>query len=84
MVDSPLLPKICRLNANGDLLDIEKLLLSEFKRTNPLLIEQHRTMDDWDYLTLGQAEYKIHILPSNRALVEIGIKHPGNKSPACS
>ena len=26
----------------------------EFKRTNPLLVEQSRPMDDWDYLTLGQ------------------------------
>ncbi|MDB5109988.1 MAG: hypothetical protein JWR67_1102 [Mucilaginibacter sp.] len=54
MVDSPLLPKICRLKARGDLLEIEKQLLQEFKRTNPLLIDQQRPMDDWDYLTLGQ------------------------------
>jgi hypothetical protein len=54
MVDSPLLPKICRLKAKGDLFEVEQSLLQEFKRTNPLLIEQHRLMDDWDYLTLGQ------------------------------
>ncbi len=53
-VDYPLIPKICRLKAKGDLLQTESLLLQEFKRTNPLLIEQHRPMDDWDYLTLGQ------------------------------
>jgi hypothetical protein len=53
-VDYPLIPKICRLKAKGDLFEIEKLLLEEFKRTNPLLIEQHRPMDDWDFLTLGQ------------------------------
>lgn len=53
-IDYPLIPKICRLNAKGDLLATENLLLQEFKRTNPLLIEQHRPMDDWDYLTLGQ------------------------------
>lgn len=53
-VDHPLIPKICRLKAKGELLDIENLLLHEFKRTNPLLIEAHRPMDDWDYLTLGQ------------------------------
>jgi hypothetical protein len=52
--DHPLLSKICRLKARGDLLQTERLLLQEFKRTNPLLIEQHRPMDDWDYLTLGQ------------------------------
>lgn len=53
-IDYPLIPKICRLKAKGDLLTIENLLLQEFKRTNPLLVEQHRPMDDWDYLTLGQ------------------------------
>ena len=52
--DYPLIPKICRLKARGDLILVERLLLQEFKRTNPLLIEQHRPMDDWDYLTLGQ------------------------------
>lgn len=53
-IDYPLIPKICRLKAKGDLFETEKLLLEEFKRTNPLLIEQHRPMDDWDFLTLGQ------------------------------
>jgi hypothetical protein len=53
-VDYPLIPKLCRLKAKGDLLETERLLLQEFKRTNPLLIEGHRPMDDWDYLTLGQ------------------------------
>jgi len=53
-IDYPLIPKICRLQAKGDLFKTEKLLLEEFKRTNPLLIEQQRPMDDWDYLTLGQ------------------------------
>jgi hypothetical protein len=54
VIDSPLLPKICRLKPRGDILEIEQKLLLEFKRTNPLLIEQLRAMDDWDYLTLGQ------------------------------
>jgi hypothetical protein len=53
-IDYPLIPKICRLKAKGDLFETERLLLEEFKRTNPLLIEQHRPMDDWDFLTLGQ------------------------------
>ena len=52
--DFPLIPKICRLKAKGDLLDIEKKMLHEFKRSNPLLIQPHGAMDDWDYLTLGQ------------------------------
>lgn len=53
-IDFPLLPKICRLNARGDLLQVERLMLQEFKRTNPLLIREHTPLDDWDYLTLGQ------------------------------
>lgn len=53
-VDSPLVPKICRLKVKGDLLGVERDILKEFKRTNPLLIEQQQPMDDWDYLTLGQ------------------------------
>ncbi len=52
--DYPLIPKIRRLQAKGDLLQIEWLLLEEFKRANPLLIREHMPMDDWDYLTLGQ------------------------------
>lgn len=52
--DRPLIPKISRLVPKSDLLEIEKLLLQEFKRTNPLLLEGHHTYDDWDYLTLGQ------------------------------
>jgi len=52
--DYPLVPKLARLDPRGDLLQIEKEMLQEFKRTNPLLIEMQRPMDDWDYLTLGQ------------------------------
>jgi hypothetical protein len=52
--DYPLISKISRLKPKGDLIAIEQLLLKEFKRTNPLLIETHRPYDDWDYLTLGQ------------------------------
>jgi hypothetical protein len=52
--DYPLIPKICRLKAKEDLLQAEKQLLDEFKRSNPLLIQSQGAMDDWDYLTLGQ------------------------------
>jgi hypothetical protein len=52
--DHPLIPKISRLQPKGPLLETEKLLLEEFKRTNPLLIEGYQSYDDWDYLTLGQ------------------------------
>jgi hypothetical protein len=53
-IDYPLLPKICRLKARGELLQVEQYMLQEFKRTNPLLIKEHTPLDDWDYLTLGQ------------------------------
>lgn len=52
--DHPLLPKICRLQVKDDLLNVESAIFQEFKRTNLLLIEYQRVMDDWDYLTLGQ------------------------------
>jgi hypothetical protein len=52
--DKPLIPKIARLKPKGDLMETERLLLNEFKRTNPLLLDSHRPFDDWDYLTLGQ------------------------------
>jgi hypothetical protein len=54
LADYPLMPKLCRLKAKGDILETERVLLQEFKRSNPLLIDQPRPMDDWDYLTLGQ------------------------------
>jgi hypothetical protein len=52
--DYPLIPKICRLKPKGDLLQVEKILLKEFKRSNPLLVQQQSPLNDWDYLTLGQ------------------------------
>lgn len=52
--DQPLIPKISRLQPKGEFLEIERLLLDEFKRTNPLLLDTATKYDDWDYLTLGQ------------------------------
>jgi hypothetical protein len=52
--DYPLVPKICRLKAKKDFLQAEQQILDEFKRSNPLLVQQHGALDDWDYLTLGQ------------------------------
>jgi hypothetical protein len=52
--DFPLIPKLCRLKAKEDILEAEKKMLHEFKRSNPLLIQPHGVLDDWDYLTLGQ------------------------------
>ena len=54
VTDLPLIPKLVRLKPKGDLIVIEKVLLTEFKRSNPLLIDAHKPLDDWDYLTLGQ------------------------------
>jgi hypothetical protein len=34
--DYPLMPKICRLKSKEDLLQTEKQILEEFKRSNPL------------------------------------------------
>jgi hypothetical protein len=53
-VDYPLIPKLGRLKARGELLQVEQYMLQEFKRTNPLLVKEHTPSDDWDYLTLGQ------------------------------
>jgi hypothetical protein len=52
--DFPLIPKLCRLQAKEGILEAEQKILREFKRSNPLLIQPHGVMDDWDYLTLGQ------------------------------
>lgn len=52
--DYPLIPKICRLKPKGDLFQVERSLLREFKRSNPLLVQQQSPLNDWDYLTLGQ------------------------------
>jgi len=54
VVDSPLKPKILRLDPKTDLLATERLIFDEFKRTNPLLIDPFRAVDEWDFLTLGQ------------------------------
>jgi len=54
ITDLPLIPKIARLQPKGDLMETERVLLKEFKRTNPLLLDTQRPFDDWDYLALGQ------------------------------
>ncbi|WP_407430384.1 FRG domain-containing protein [Arcticibacter sp.] len=52
--DLPLVPKIARLKPHGDLFDVERRLVEEFKRINPLLLDKTGALNDWDYLTLGQ------------------------------
>jgi hypothetical protein len=47
--DRPLIPKISRLKPKGEFLETERLLLDEFKRTNPLLLDTAAKYDDWDY-----------------------------------
>lgn len=54
VVDSPLKPKILRLIPKDDLLVTERQLFHEFKRTNPLLIDPFRAINEWDFLTIGQ------------------------------
>lgn len=48
-----LLPKLARLNLRGEILNIEKLILDEFRRTSRPLSE-FRPGDDWDLLALAQ------------------------------
>jgi FRG domain len=83
-VDSPLMPKLSRLNAKGDLLQVERILLQEFKRSNPLLIGEHHPMNDWDYLSLGQ-HYGLptRLLDwSNNALTALWFAATDNSLPA--
>ena len=52
--DLPLLPEYARLKARGDSsLNVEKLMLAEFERTNPSLIE-FPTRNTWDRMALAQ------------------------------
>jgi hypothetical protein len=52
--DLPLIPKIARLRPHGDLFEVERKLVEEFKRINPLLLDKTGALNDWDYLTIGQ------------------------------
>lgn len=51
--DLPLLPKLARLDLRGEILNIEKLIIDEFRRTSRPLSE-FRPGDDWDLLALAQ------------------------------
>ena len=51
--DLPLLPKLARLDLRGKILNIEKLIIDEFRRTSRPLSE-FRPGDDWDLLALAQ------------------------------
>jgi hypothetical protein len=51
--DKQLLPKLARLNLNGEIKSIEVLMLDEFKRSSLPLIE-FEPKDNWDWLALAQ------------------------------
>lgn len=51
--DKKLLPKLARLNLNGSIKEIEKLMLDEFKRAS-LPLAEFEPKDNWDWLALAQ------------------------------
>ncbi len=52
--DLPMLPKLARLGLNGDdILNVEKLMLDEFRR-GCLPLAEHYPDNDWDLLALAQ------------------------------
>lgn len=51
--DKPLLPKLARLSLNGDMAQMEKLMLDEFKRGS-LPLTEFKPENNWDWLALAQ------------------------------
>lgn len=51
--DLELRPKLARLNLNGEIRNIEKLIFDEFKRTC-LPLSEYEAKNDWDFLALAQ------------------------------
>jgi hypothetical protein len=52
-VDRPLLPKLSRLQLNGSIINVEKLILAEFKR-GILPLTEFKPDNNWDLLALAQ------------------------------
>ena len=52
-IDKPLLPKLSRLNLNGDIKTVERLILDEFKR-GIVPLSEFKPENDWDLLALAQ------------------------------
>lgn len=52
-VDKSLLPKLGRLRLKGDIINVEKLMLSEFER-GVIPLSEFKPEDDWDLLALAQ------------------------------
>jgi hypothetical protein len=51
--DLPLLPKIARINLRGEIENIERLVIDEFKRTS-LPLSDIQPANDWDLLAIAQ------------------------------
>lgn len=51
--DSPLIPKLARLKLRGEIINIERLILDEFKRTC-IPLSEFQPQDEWDLLALAQ------------------------------
>ena len=51
--DKALLPKIARLSLNGEITDVESVMVKEFKRQSIPFLEYHPT-NEWDWLALMQ------------------------------
>lgn len=51
--DYHLIPKLARLNLRGSILELEKLMIEEFRRTSLPLCE-FQPSDEWDLLSLAQ------------------------------
>lgn len=52
-IDKPLLPKLARLKLNGNIENIERLILEEFKR-GIIPLSEFKPEDEWDLLSLAQ------------------------------
>lgn len=52
-IDRPLLPKLSRLNLNGSIKNVEKLILDDFKRGS-LPLTEFKPENNWDLLALAQ------------------------------
>ena len=51
--DFALLPKLARLQLRGEINNVEKLMIDEFKRTS-LPMSEYKPEDEWDLLALAQ------------------------------
>jgi hypothetical protein len=52
-MQNPLIPRIARLEPKGDIENVERLIIEDFKR-QILLFAEHEPRDEWDLLALAQ------------------------------